>query len=105
MNYHHIGIRENPSYINEEYLFYALLHAFVGLAELLEPEVSSRSGNEDTRECTEYYAQQHGERERTDAVATKHEDYSQHDERGDRSINGTSQCLVERIIEDEVALT
>ena len=67
-------------------------------------EEGGRCCDEDRRQGTEDNTQDHGEGEATDAVTTEDEDTQQYDQRRDRGVDGTSQCLVQRTIEQALTV-
>ena len=62
-------------------------------------DVSYRSSNEERRQGTEDNTQNHSEREAADGVTTEDEDTEQHDQGRYRGVDGTSQRLVQRVVE------
>ena len=62
------------------YLYYFCLSNRLVLDLATKDNVCQRSGNEDRRQCTEDYAEQHCEREAASALTAEAEDTEQHDE-------------------------
>ena len=85
---------------------YRLLSVVFHIVDLLaQHDVSDWRSEEDGTQRTNYHTNNHGERERTDGVATKDEDSEQHDQRGNRRVNGTREGLVDRVVEQLLLVT
>ena len=70
--------------------------SFLGFTQGEEGDGGS---DEDRRERTEDDAKAHGEGETLDAFATQEQDTEQHEQRWERRVDGTSQRLVDTIVE------
>ena len=67
---------------------------------LAQEQVGDGRGNEDGGYGAEDNTKRHGEGKSLDALATQEEDAEQHDERGERGVDGTGQRLVDTVVEE-----
>ena len=69
------------------------------LVGFTQGEEGDGGSDEDRRECSEDNTKAHGEGETLDAFATQEQDTEQHDKRWERGVDGSSQRLVDTVVE------